>query len=285
VFGPPERAAQSHTRRRALLAACCGLLAIAAAVLAAPAPALAVPAQTRAITWNLCGSVCWPLGAEGSQYPNVDFRGETAIRAKKVAKAVAAHGATVLFTQETCAGQYSAILKALGTGWYGSFKRTNNSGNCRNGSDKVGLAIFTKGRHTNYRYTLLGSDEERNWFMVCVTWSGVDLCNLHLRAFVTEEEKGEQTAIAFDAVGWGPGPTVIAGDFNQVPTAPGLFLLQAAGFREVDELQNEPTSPDSEYKIDYIFVKGARAVDGDSASYGPGSISDHRMLRGWIYWR
>jgi endonuclease/exonuclease/phosphatase family metal-dependent hydrolase len=262
-------------------------LTVGSAAVAAPAraaAALAPSGPTNILSWNLCGSVCWKLGAAGSQYPRVDFRGEVSIRAAKVARAVSAHRATVLLTQETCAGQYTAILRVLGPGWYGSFKRTSDSGNCRGGSRKVGLAIFTKGRHSGYRYTLLDADPVRNWFMVCVDWSGVAVCNTHVRAYVSAEVKQAQTRTMLAAVGGGTARAIIGGDFNQIPSAPGISDMTAAGFRDVDGADNEPTSPGSVYKIDYIFVRTAAALNGDSASYGPGSISDHRLLRGAIAW-
>jgi endonuclease/exonuclease/phosphatase family metal-dependent hydrolase len=272
-----------HAALRRLL--CLVLAAVGSAGLAAaaPAPAVAAPAELRVLSWNICGSVCWPKGAAGSQYPTVDFRGERAVRAAKVARAVRAHQATVLFTQETCATQFTAILAALGRGWYGSFKRTSDSGNCDGGSRKVGLAIFTKGRHTGYRYTLLATVGYRTWFMLCVDHDGAELCGTHVQAYVDAAVKTGQTRTMLDA-GRATGRRIVAGDFNQGPTSPGVALMTGAGFREVDEVDLEPTSPGSLYKIDYIFVRGAAAVDGDSATYGPGSISDHRLLRGVIRW-
>ena len=234
------------------------------------------------MTWNLCGSVCWKRGASGSQYPTRDFRGETTLRSAQVAAAVRSYGATVLLTQETCAGQYTAILHLLGAGWSGSFKSSNRSGNCKGGSTKVGLAIFTKGPQTHYRYTWLASDGVRAWYSLCVDWSGMPVCNVHIRAYVPSAEKARQAALTVAAVGG--GRAILGGDFNQGPTGSGIRLARAAGFREVDERDNEPTSPGSVAKIDHIFVRGAAGVDGDSAPYLRGSISDHRLLRGYIRW-
>jgi hypothetical protein len=266
---------------RSLVAA--SVLLTTLAVVAPVSGAAAAPvSELRVLSWNICGSVCWAKGAPGSQYPRVDFRGERSIRAARAAGAVRGHRATVLFTQETCSTQFTAILAALGPGWYGSFKRTSDSGNC-GGSHKVGLGTFTRGRHTGYRYTYLAADARRNWFMFCVDFAGAELCNTHVQAYVDTTVKTDQTR-AMLAAGRPTGRRIVAGDFNQTPRSPGFRLMTAAGFREVDEADLEPTSPGSHHKIDYIFVRGAASVDGDSASYGPGSITDHRLLRGVVRW-
>ena len=108
--------------------------------------------------------------------------------------------------------------------------------------------------------------------------SNLVLYNTHLESQASDQDRAQQMGEILDDV-WSyypDNPIIIAGDFNtkEGPHSAVIPLLQAAAF--IDVLETTPgalhTSPKSEERLDWIFVRGVQLHD---AHIQPLVISDH----------
>ncbi|MGO8787527.1 MAG: endonuclease/exonuclease/phosphatase family protein [Terriglobia bacterium] len=112
-------------------------------------------------------------------------------------------------------------------------------------------------------------------------WGGsnVVLYNTHLERLASDHDRAQQMSEILDDAGSqypADTPIIIIGDFNtkEGPRSEVIRLLQAAAFIDVleTELGALYTSPKSEQRLDWIFVRGLKSHD---ACIHPLEISDH----------
>lgn len=265
----------------------------------------------RVLTWNICGDICWPKADPDSFYPNRDFRGDNNTRASAIIHAIDAWGAEAIALQEVCESQYDEVAKRLrARGWQGAFykKAIDPVGHCdgyvNNNPRKrsYGDAVFTKDKVNSYSYQNIQGDDYPSspgykWFMTCAHTNKYSFCTVHIRTKCAADYVGncttlknaqqtEQITIIRAALRklWLTRPVILLGDFNSFPNGTALPLY--TDFIEADAAQNEATVvKENTSKIDMIFYDKAhwKNQDGDSAAAGPGTISDHRLLRGLAY--
>lgn len=224
----------------------------------------------RVLDWNLCGVNCAP-------------RGGVTGRAYAVEHAVKAWSADVITLQEVCISQLKGM--AAGLHWNASFKRESDQPACSGSDKRFGSGILSRSPQGMMSYYPLPPFEEgQNQWLSCVPVQGVTVCNTHIEAHVPDA-KYQQIMEVMDVVRGLPGRVVVAGDFNKDYDSLTMQNHVYPYLTEVDEATNESTVGDQDTKIDYVFASGNPVVYGDSATYGPGSVSDHRLLRGTITWR
>ncbi|UNO41737.1 endonuclease/exonuclease/phosphatase family protein [Streptomyces sp. MST-110588] len=268
----------------------------------------------RFVSYNICGNMC-----VNAPYDNQQRIDSVVDQAKS-----SGWKADQIFLQEVCRPQFNVIADRLRPmGLQGRFTPTISGNDSVCGGSQYGVAIFVKGRISEYQVLDLTQGGEAEPITVpCVksttqgrlNWA----CSVHLYWRDAKLNVAEARQLAAQVKVWRDQgtPVVLGGDFNRTPRTDALSEFYSAGiddggvgaFVEADETDKEhfnrevcdpsvksrcrsgaPTigsaATNDEMKIDYLFFdeKHFRNVKGDVLPEDP-QVSDHRMIRGAAAW-
>ncbi|MEV5610570.1 endonuclease/exonuclease/phosphatase family protein [Streptomyces sp. NPDC052225] len=274
------------TPRRSLLAGVVAVLCLAflgpsapsGALVARPLPVDAAKdiVPNRVMTWNICN----PCGKSGQNLGR--------------AAEIATYAPQVIGLQEACVRDVEEI-RGLLQGLYGlRYHVTYGSvlhswGRCGGLPWKpggYGQAILSAAPMTdrvNAEYPDGGS-EDRGYLSVTTTVAGrtVRVINTHFAERRQEPVRAAQARVLAKEIARHDRAIVI-GDFNAMPYAPELAPVQALatesdpGCRDAAGGVCEPTT-DWQSKFDYVFLRGATALDGQVRVH-PSAYSDHHLFQ------
>ncbi|HET6532218.1 MAG TPA: endonuclease/exonuclease/phosphatase family protein, partial [Actinoplanes sp.] len=199
------------------------------------APPAAYPLAV--MSFNVCGGVC--------------RRGEVARTAAFTTSTALRHQASVVLLQELCLRQYRRIRSVLaGHGYIGRFAATTRSRAC---GGAFGVALLVRGSTSGTLVNRLPVRRGLEPRVLLGTHLDVGgrrtlVAVVHLSPSAHAGLPNQLRAVA----GYLDRPAIIGGDFNAVPTHPGMRPFYARCV-ELDGRRRAPTYDAGAKKIDYVF--------------------------------
>jgi endonuclease/exonuclease/phosphatase family metal-dependent hydrolase len=255
----------------------------------AAAPVLRRPSVAVSVmSFNVCGGVC----RGGEVRRTAAFTANTAVRQR----------ASVVLLQELCYSQYVRIRELLAPhGYTGRFAAGAAAGRCddhdRRHGRGFGVAVLARGKTSGTvvrRLPTAPGAEGRVMLGTTATVGGrrTFVAVVHLSPSPRAGLARQLRSVAAYLAPRAGRPVIVGGDFNALPTYPGLsrFYATAAGgtgrFVELDERRGgtsarsgAPTFDVAGRKIDYVFVSEGLFAEPRATSIGTG-MSDHRVYIG-----
>jgi endonuclease/exonuclease/phosphatase family metal-dependent hydrolase len=241
--------------------------------------------EATVVSFNACGGVC--------------RHGEVDRTAAHIADVALRQDADAVLLQELCYGQYVRIRKLLAAhGYTGRFVTSTRSRACartdrRNGTG-FGVATLVRGRVSGSAVLPLPTPpgfERRALLGVAATIGGrrTLVVVVHLSPSAAAGLDRQLAVLSGYLDRHAGEPVIVGGDFNALPTRPGLARLYspAAGgtgdFVEADELRGRRPARDgaatfnaADRKIDYIFLSDGFFRDPRATSLRT-RLSDHHV--------
>lgn len=250
---------------------------------------LATPDVT-VMSMNVCGVVC--------------RRGEVKNTAAYAARTARNRAASVVMFQELCYSQFVRIRSLLKKhGYTGRFGTATRAGTCDNHDRRYGtgfgVAVFARGATSGTALKRLPTPKGYEPRVLIGTYAKVGgrrtfVASVHLAPSSRGGLDAQLKSLSAYLNQRAAAPAIVGGDFNAVPTHPGLtkiYSRPAGGtgrYLEMDERRGgkparagAPTFDAGNRKIDYIFAAERWFANPRATSYRT-TMTDHRVYIGKV---